>query len=608
MAKISGIKGINISKSSVLKDGSKKSGANDSFRDTANGTTRDNSKNNNKSTLDAAMIKMLLGQTELMAKKTAEIEANMKVAAQKENDRQRREAEYWRKVLENEEKKKENEKKKNDAKYDAAYQKVDNGIINSFASGIFGPAGVMLGKGINAMGIPLDKWGGRGIRAGGRLIKKGLETVFGDRRRKHTGEDAEQNEGALGVNRREMAAEPINKFNEAVTTRLDRIIELLGGGRSTKEKEGGKKDGEKGWLSNLLDKFLPKGWLGKLLSWLGPKLGYLALLGGLAYGFHRFWNWIKDKFGVDWANGLTSGLAQAVKGALKGVGSSLEKAANSLKSLKQGFTKAKVWGAASKGLNKLANSGKVGKFLFGNAAKRARAASIAAQRTLQSGQLGKVGKFMAGAGKTLSKVGKAAGVVGNVVIAGESMYDAYTKYKQGDKRGAAGSLGKGAGTLAGGALGAKGGAALGATIGTMIFPGIGTAVGGFLGGIAGAIGGGWLGSKLGGKAAEKTYDVVTGTKPEEEAPEVQTEGEYSTEDPAYASLQLQSEAAETQNEILNTLRQIEWNLKPEVQQSLDEKYLNNAQRMFDVPPEVTQQNLTINGGISSASNPLGLHV
>jgi hypothetical protein len=100
MTKISGIKGINISKSSVLKDGSKKSGANDSFRDTANGTTRDNSKNNNQSALDAAMIKMLLGQTELMAKKTAEIEANMKVAAQKENDRQRREAEYWRKVLE----------------------------------------------------------------------------------------------------------------------------------------------------------------------------------------------------------------------------------------------------------------------------------------------------------------------------------------------------------------------------------------------------------------------------------------------------------------------------------------------------------------------------
>ena len=139
----------------------------------------------------------------------------------------------------------------------------------------------------------------------------------------------------------------------------------------------------------------------------------------------------------------------------------------------------------------------------------------------------------------------------------------------------------------------------------MIFPGIGTAVGGFLGGIAGAIGGGWLGSKLGGKAAEKTYDVVTGTKPEEEAPEVQTEGEYSTEDPSYASLQLQTEAAETQNEILNTLKQIEWNLKPEVQQSLDERYLNNAQRMFDVPPQAPQYDLGVGGLVQQSTNPLG---
>ena len=98
MTKISGIKGINISKASVLKDGSKKTGTNDNTRDTANGTTRDNS--GNKSALDAAMIKMLLGQTELMAKKATQIEAQMKIAAQKEADRQKREEDHWRKQQE----------------------------------------------------------------------------------------------------------------------------------------------------------------------------------------------------------------------------------------------------------------------------------------------------------------------------------------------------------------------------------------------------------------------------------------------------------------------------------------------------------------------------
>jgi hypothetical protein len=109
MAKVTGIKGINISKSSVLRNG-KKTGADEGTRDTADGTTRDTSKGSgSKGVLDAAMIKMLLGQTELLNKKAQQIEQNMKVAAIKEADRQKREEEYWRKQEEfKESKKKEN--------------------------------------------------------------------------------------------------------------------------------------------------------------------------------------------------------------------------------------------------------------------------------------------------------------------------------------------------------------------------------------------------------------------------------------------------------------------------------------------------------------------
>ena len=80
--KVSGIKGINISRSSVLNDGSKKTSGNDNFRDTSTGTTRDNS--GIASALDAASLKLLLGQTELLAKKAQEIEQNMQIARKME--------------------------------------------------------------------------------------------------------------------------------------------------------------------------------------------------------------------------------------------------------------------------------------------------------------------------------------------------------------------------------------------------------------------------------------------------------------------------------------------------------------------------------------------
>jgi len=571
--KISGIKGINISKASVLKDGSKKTNTNDSFRDTSNGTTRDNS--NNPSALDAAMIKMLLGNTELMAKKAEEIEANMK---RREREEERREQENTRREIERIKREEERERNKNEyqekrayGKFEGYYKNVNNGIVNSLLSGLVGPAGVLLGKGLNAAGLPLEELTKRGIFKAGR----GIRNLFTGRRNIN---EYSENNNALDINKREMAAKPINDFRIEVSSKLDTIIHLLGGGKGKKsEGDNEKSEKKKSWLGRLLDKYLPIGWLGKLLRFFGKKLPYIAGIGAMGYGFHKLWDYVKNKYGEHLANGAVSGAAQTTKAVLGGIGKGLEKTAETLNIFKKGVLATKTTGATAKILNKLASGGKIGNFLFGkaaaNATKTARAASIARA----SGKLNGAGKALLGAGKTVSKLGKAAGVVGNVVVAGEAGFDAYNKFKAGDKRGGYGAIGRGAGAIAGGALGTWGGAAAGAAIGSVI-PVVGTAIGGLIGGILGSFGGSWLGSKGGEALGKAGYDLATG--------QTKTEGQYTTENTKnYESLQLQNNAVSTQNEILNTLRQIEYNLNPTTQKELDKSYLDNAQRMFDTPPE-----------------------
>ena len=163
--KVTGIKGINISKASVLNDGTKKTSGNESFRDTSNGTTRDNSGN---SALDAASLKLLLGQTELLAKKAQEIEQNMKIAQQKEEDRQKQ-IEQRRKDREKKEYEKEqNDKKRKDREdkstFDSYYNNINKGLINGGLASMFGPAAVLLGKGLNHLGLPLERMGKWALR------------------------------------------------------------------------------------------------------------------------------------------------------------------------------------------------------------------------------------------------------------------------------------------------------------------------------------------------------------------------------------------------------------------------------------------------------------
>lgn len=548
--KVSGIKGINISKASVLNDGSKKTSGNESFRDTSNGTTRDNSGN---SALDAASLKLLLGQTELLAKKAKEIEQNMKIARQKEEDRQRQLEERRAEKEKKDQEKERNDKKRQESEdkrtFDSYYNNINKGIINGGLAQLFGPAGVLLGKGLNTLGLPIERMGKWALRKSTFGLARSIGSLWGG--------DKDTDENALSVNRREEAAAPVNNLKASVTRRLDKIIAILGG----KKFGGGDEQKSKSLWDRLksLFEWLKGSWLGRLFSWLGPKLAYMGGLAAMGYGLHKLWQWAKDKFGVNGADGIVAGTSQGLKATLQGVGNGIQKTANSLK---KGAISSKAYGA------------------LGKVSKSARAASIAAQKSLQAGELSRTGKALLGAGKTLSKVGRAAGVVGNVIIAGEAGYDAYNKFQAGDNRGGYGAIGRGTGAIAGGSLGMWGGAAAGAAIGSVV-PVIGTAIGGLIGGILGAVGGGWLGSKGGEALGEYGYDLATGN-----TNRAASEGSLTTETPSYSSMAAQNEQLEMQREMLNSLKQIELNLNPEIQRDLDNAYIDNIKREFDRPPEV----------------------
>ena len=554
--KVSGIKGINISKASVLNDGSKKTSGNDNFRDTSNGTTRDNSGN---SALDAASLKLLLGQTELLAKKAQEIELNMKVNQKKEEERQKyleeRRKDKEKKDFEKEQNDKKRQNEADKRTFDSYYNSINKGLINGGLAQIFGPAGVLLGKGLNTLGLPIERMGKWALRKGTFGLARSIGGLWGGND-KYT-----ENENALSVNRREEAAAPVNNLRTSVTRRLDKIIAILGG----KKFGGGDEQKSKSLWDRLksLFEWLKGSWLGRLFSWLGPKLAYIGGLAAMGYGLHKLWQWAKDKFGVNGADGIVAGTSQGLKATLQGMGNGMQNMANSLKAFKKGAISSKAYGA------------------LGKVSKSARAASIAAQKSLQAGKLSGTGKALLGAGKTLSKVGRAAGVVGNLVIAGEAGYDAYNKFQAGDKRGGYGAIGRGTGAIAGGSLGMWGGAAAGAAIGSVV-PVIGTAIGGLIGGILGAVGGGWLGSKGGEALGEYGYDLATGT-----SPKVASEGNLITESPLYSAMVTQNEQLEMQKEMLNSLKQIEYNLNPSIQKDLDDAYIDNIKREFNRPPETT---------------------
>lgn len=606
MAKVTGIKGINISKSSVLRNG-KKTGADEGTRDTADGTTRDTSKGSGgKGVLDAAMIKMLLGQTELLNKKAQQIEQNMKVAAIKEADRQKREEEYWRKQEEFKEKQKER-------KFDEAYNKIDNGIVNSILAGFLGPAGVLLGKGLNKAGVPLEKYGKKTIRGTGGLIKTGLEKLFGRRSNSSKEGSEEDSNSAVGVNRREEAARPVNELKATVQTGFDKVLDRMGGGHRGDDKK------EEGWLDKLLKGLLP----------------FLPFLGGLLSGYKP----LKD-FGLKF---LIKRFGKAINGAIK----LLAKLGG------------KLWNVIKKPLAKI--GGKIWKVLKGPLSKigsklwKFIKSPLVMGASLLKGAFGRVGRAImnSGVGRALKSVGRAiinSGLgrilksVGNTLLkAGRSLVSKITG-KVVSKAGAkvASKVGAKAATKTAAKTVTKAatkGTAKAAGKGLLKkIPGVSTLAGLWFGAER-AMKGDWKGAGLEvlsgvlgnfaglGTAASVGIDAYLLAKdvkrdlaeaknegemesevenlPQNHAPEVTSEGSYDTEEPSNSSYQMQSELLDKQDEILNALNQIEYNISPEVQKSVDMSYLNNAQRMFDRPPEGMDYGEDYSPISNPMSNPFG---
>lgn len=577
--KISGIKGINISKSSVLKDGSKKTSANDSFRDTANGTTRDNSKNNNQSTLDSAMIKMLLGQTELMAKKTKEIEENMRRAEKKEEERQKTQKQNEIQRIKREE---ERQKQKNDRAIDSAYDKIDAGLVNGVLSSFLGPIGVFLGKGLNQAGVGgLTK---KGVRSGIRGVGKAFSSIGKIWGKKSKEEKENESENALSVNKREMAAEPINKFKDSVTSRLDEIIKLMGG-RPRGGGEGG--ENKKGLLDWILP-FLP------LLA--GAISGYQPLKDfGTKFLLKKFRK-ILDPI-IRWAAKFGGKVWDHIKGPLKKAGAKL------WNFIKSPLSKAgKFLGGSLKKLGAKIMSSGIGRALKHVATSISKSGIVQGLKTLAKNITKTAGKLLKPVGKVLSKVAKPLVKVGGKILKPLTKAGGKILQKVAGKGGTK-ALGKsllkkipGVGLLSGlwfaGKRALKGdwtGAGLELASGaTSLIPGVGTA------------------ASIGLDALILARDIKKDMDAEKQQKQIETQGSYDTEVPENNDYTYMQESADKQNAILDILSQIEYNLRPEVQQHLDERYLSNAQRMFDRPPEAPQYDLGLNGMVPSMNNPLGV--
>jgi hypothetical protein len=112
----------------------------------------------------------------------------------------------------------------------------------------------------------------------------------------------------------------------------------------------------------------------------------------------------------------------------------------------------------------------------------------------------------------VKKLGKKAGIVGNILDLYDFGNDTYNAVLNGDKRGVVVAGTKAVGGITGGIAGAQGGAwagaATGGAIGSVV-PIVGTAAGAAVGAVVGAIGGAILGSSVGKDVGASLGDVVS---------------------------------------------------------------------------------------------------
>lgn len=446
-------------------------------------------------------------------------------------------------------------------------KEMDAGIENLALSAAFGPAGVLLGKAWRASKIwPTAK---AGLKMAG--------TLFGGRGSSGGGNGNDGPTGAVAWNEAEMARAPLIKLTKITEKGFKDVLAAIGGG-----KPKGKKD-EKSlfgkawdWTTGLLGgvgKGLLGGLLGRLLRKALPWLG--ALAAGLA-GAH-YLHKLGDKYlgeggGTAAVMGGASVASQVGKG-LQSWGTGLTAARGASRGAVSAYSAAAKKVAGIDKALKGATGFQRGTLLATR--QGARAAQGAALTALKStpktsAMSGAVGKMATGAGKFLRR----AGAAGVVFEAGLGAWDAYKQYQAGDTRAGNKTLAKTGGSIAGGLAGAKAGALAGAALGSIV-PGIGTAIGAVLGGTVGAIGGSKLGRWISGKA----YDTID---PEEKNIATST-GDYST-----AMSTPYGDSQETmlsqQNAILDTLKQIEINLRPETQRAVDNSYLNDIELRFASAP------------------------
>lgn len=586
MAKINGIKGVKIS-----RDEFKNSDSSNSFSE----------KSSSKQNLDEAMMQMLLGQVRYLNAKADQIEANMKAAEKKEEERQQKEAEY-RAKKEEQEREKEKREAENRVKNFTNNSLTKQGINLGLAATL-GPAGLALGwlfnKGSDGL---LDKGFNKLLGATGLFNKRKRDNNSGIG--SWYGGNYSQNgdSGALDVNRREIAQEPINRLNATVSSGFKQVIELMGGKWRGGANDGGENSGG-GFLSNLLGG-ITGGLLGGLIPRLLKKTGGFLLkrvlpIAAIGYLGYKGIDWALDKREEDkeidpeYADAKFMATMKAEGMGMSALGTGLTKAGGALP--KQGALTSKLTNAKASGLNKLAGSGKVGGFMFGKVAEKATKAARAANIAAAAGKNTTAATTLLKAGKLAKIGGKVLGPLGYALDAGLNIHEGHQLAKEtGDE----GKIYEGYGKAAGGVGGALAGIAAGAAIGSVV-PVVGTIIGG-IGGLVGGLLGGWGGEKIGKYGGRAVYDLTHDT----EEPESEEQYNYSTIAPQ--TINNNEETQELLSQMLQTLQSMEANTRPEIIQELDNRYVNNIEKALNnTPPEVINSDYNY-GEINLMNiNPLG---
>ena len=340
--------------------------------------------------------------------------------------------------------------------------------------------------------------------------------------------------------------------------------------------------------------------------WLLRKSPYIIAGGALAYGAYKTWEELNEDYGPTVANTGTLAETKVEKAALKSTGNYLKNKAITTPALEKNHFKTKFYDKMAKDLDALSDlkilkkTGKAGEAatkglqtLAQSANKTSRALNITSYSTnsttktmarlisqsnkelgLSAKLLSKLGDFAHGTGKTM-------GIVGDVLVAGMSGYEAYNHFQAGENKEGYQAIGRGAGSIGGWYAGSSALAPVGAWGGTLISPGLGTAIGSGLFWLLGGI----LGSIIGAEGIEwltgKAYDNLATPK---------SESLMLTETPSALMNNPELENHELMKRMADSLERLELSLDPQVQKDIDNAFIDNVSREFSQVPMAPETN------------------